>query len=158
MSMELDQEELARLLAAAQQDSALKARLDEIMQMPPEQQAEAIRMLSQAYEPMRDDLRSEITRNYDMLTAPAPEGQMSSSNQFGYYVGANPLEYLASGINKYQAGKGIREGREKLDTLSQEQGQAQGGVQSAMIQQLRAKALRGEPLTDEEKRRMWVGY
>ena len=116
----------------------------------PEQRAAQIEALTKAYEPTREDLRSEIARNYDTLMGPSPQGQMAGNNAFSVYVGANPLEHLASGINKYQAGRDIRSQREELKNLSKEESAATSRVMQAQL----ADILRRKD--EEEKRRQ--GY
>lgn len=132
-------------LTDPQQASILEARKAQIEAMPPEEQAQAIADLTEAYEPLRDDLRDELDKNYNMLMSESPQGQMAGNNQFSVYVGANPLEHLASGINKYQAGKGVRENRDELDALAKRQAKAQSDMMMAGVGgSAMGKALRNE--------------
>lgn len=147
--MYLSDEELNKLIAETS-DTGMQAALRELLKLPPEQRAAEVEALTKAYDPMRSDLRSEIERNYNTLMGPSPQGQMAGNNQFSVYVGANPLEHLASGINKYQAGKDIRSQREELKKLSQEEGAATSRVMQAQL----ADILRRKE--EEEKRRQ--GY
>ena len=124
-------------------DTAMQSRLAEILVMPPDEQDAALADLTRAYEPEREDLRDELSRNYDMLTAEGPKGQMAGNNQFSVYVGANPLEHLASGVSKYRAGKGVKEGRAEQRELSKQQGAAQKAIMSAQAEAL-SRSLRGQ--------------
>lgn len=148
-------EELTQLIAETE-DTALQARLKEILQMPPEQREAAIGQLTRAYEPEREDLRSELERNFALATQASPEGQMSAGNQFGYYVGASPLEHLASGMMKYKAGKGMRENRGALEELAGQESDAQKRVLMAHT----ASILRGQPKKfwedEEEELPFWM--
>ena len=139
------------MLTDPQQASMLEVRKAQIEAMPLDEQKQAIADLTEAYEPLRDDLRSELSRNYDMLTAEGPKGEMAGNNQFSVYVGASPLEHLASGINKYHAGKGANENRGELDELAKRQAKAQADMMMAGVSgKAMSSALRDDQLSDEE--------
>lgn len=130
--------ELQRLIAAASAEGndALVQQLESVAQLPPEQQAEVIRQLSQDYEGRDKTLRDELETNYGLLTQQSPQGQVAGNNQFSVYVGASPLEHLASGIQKYQAGKGIREGKKGLEGLSADKEAGLSRVQQGMLAEI----------------------
>lgn len=130
-------EELNQLIAQTE-DTAMQARLREILRMPPEQREQAIAQLTQAYDPLREDLRGDLERNFALATQQGPQGQVAGNNQFSVYVGASPLEHLASGVTKYQAGKAFKEGRQELKDLSGQESDAQ----KRMLQSYTASILR----------------
>ena len=132
------EEELLKLLQE-HEGSPLEARILEVLQMPPEEQAAAMASLTKAYDPMRDDLRAEVERNYDTLASAGPQGQVAGDNPYSIYVGANPLEHLASGYNKFQAGKDIGGQRKELKALNKEQSEATAAIQMAQAKALRRK-------------------
>lgn len=154
----LTEEQRRRLLMALQDmDTSMQQDyLTSMAQMSPEERSAALDALSRPYEEERATLRDELSQNYDMLNAESPQGQMAGNNQFAVFVGANPLEHLASGINKYQAGKGLRSNREEMKKLNEQQGSATKGMLGARIDAINAKAYSGalrEPdaqLSDEE--------
>ena len=125
-----DQLKLQQLLAnaAPEEKDMLEERIANLASLPPDQQAEAIAQLTMDYEGRETTLRGELENNYAMMTQAGPQGGMAGNNQFSRYVGANPLEHLASGIQKYQAGKGVREGREAIEGLSKSKEAGLGAV------------------------------
>ena len=144
--MNLTDEELTRLIAQTN-DTAMQARLKELLQMPPDERAAAMAQLTAAYDPRRSDLRTEIEQNFDMLTAQGPAAlEGPSGNPYAVTVAANPLEHAAAGWGKYKAGQGIKEGRAKLDALSGEEEKATAGMMNAQLAQLLREA-------EEEKRK-----
>lgn len=135
-----ERDKLMRYAMENQDDSMLQTHLMTLMSLPSDQRSAAIADLTEAYEPMRDDLRGELAQNYDMLTSESPQGQVAGNNQFSVYVGANPLEHIASGINKYQAGKGVRENRDELKKLNERQAAAQQSMMESQAKALETKA------------------
>jgi hypothetical protein len=155
MTPEELQEQLLKLQALAQSsgDDGLLDSLDKIRGLPPDQQEAAIAQLTMDYEGRETTLRGELENNYALMTQAGPQGGMAGNNQFSRYVGANPLEHLASGIQKYQAGKGVREGREAIEGLSKSKEAGLGAVAKGMLgeQSLQADILRKKE--EEERRR-----
>ena len=137
----LTEEQRQRLLAALEgmDTTMMQDYLTKLGTMPPEELSVALDALSTPYEAERSDLRDELSQNYDQLTAQGPQGQMAGNNQFSVYVGANPLEHIASGINKYQAGKGLKQNRADLDALSKKEQSATAGAQLSRIEAIQAK-------------------
>lgn len=128
--------------------SGLEDALIKALQLPVEERKAFIEGLSLPYDEMRTDLRSEIERNYNTMMGPSPEGRIGSNNPFGYYVAANPLEHLASGINKYQAAKDLKSQRQELKDLAKRQADT-----TAFQKMAQAEALRnavGQTMTPEE--------
>lgn len=141
--------EIERMMleAKSRNDDPMVASLEKLALLPPDQQAEILPKLAQDYEGRETSLRDDLETNYAMLTQDAPRGEVAGNNQFSVYVGASPLEHLASGIQKYSAGKGIRENRAGLEKLSTDKEQALSAVQQMYL----AEALRQKE--EEEKRR-----
>lgn len=100
----------------------------------------ALTGISRPYDEERDTLRDELAQNYDLLTAEGPKGGVAGNNQFSVYVGASPLEHIASGVGKYMAGKGVKEGREEMRGLNEAQGDATAGMMGARVNAIKARA------------------
>lgn len=134
----LTPDDIERMIAEASAtgNDALVQSLQALASLPPDQQAEALQQLSQDYEGREKTLRDELETNYALLTDESPQGQVAGNNQFSVYVGANPLEHLASGIQKYQAGKGIREGKKGLEGLSADKEAGLSRVQQGMLAEI----------------------
>lgn len=149
-----DELKLQQMIASAapEERDALVQSVQAIEGLPPEQQAEAIAQLTMDYEGRERSLRDDLETNYAMLTQESPQGQVAGNNQFSVYVGANPLEHLASGMMKYQAGKGIKENREGLEELSKAKEAGLGRVAGGMLQKTQAEILRDK----EDERLRWL--
>lgn len=145
-----DLEKLRQLIAemdAGPEKDALEQRFEALQQLPPEQQAEAIKQLSMDYEGRGATLRDDLEKNYAMMSQASPQAlDGPSGNPFAYTVAASPLEHIATGAMKYMGGKGIKEDKAKLEELSK----AQEGGLSAVMQGALAKKLR----EDEEKKKL----
>ena len=137
------EEEKQKLIAAMgnMDTTMMQDYLAALGQMSPDERTVAIDALSTPYEEERSDLRDELSQNYDMFTAESPQGQMAGNNQFSVYVGASPLEHIASGVGKYMGGKGMKENREELEALNKKKQSATAGMQNARIDAIQAKAL-----------------
>ena len=99
-----------------------------------------------------DQLTQRLEEVSALMNQEGPKGQVAGNNQFSVYVGANPLEHLASGMQKYSAGKAVREGREGLEKLSKSKEGGLMRVQESMMQQMQAEALRKKEEEEERKR------
>jgi hypothetical protein len=113
----------------------------------------AIAELSTNYEGRKESLRDDLTMSYDQYSSPTPEGRMTSGNQFGYYQAASPLEHIASGMQKYMGGKGMKEARTEREKLSAMQESGQGRVLNSMADDINSPETAG--MTPEEKR-LWL--
>jgi hypothetical protein len=137
-----DQLKLQQLLAnaAPEEKDMLEERIANLASLPPDQQAEAIAQLTMDYEGREKTLRGELEDNYALMTQQGPQGGMAGNNPYSVYVGANPLEHLASGIQKYQGGKGVRESREAIEGLSKSKEAGMASVARGMLGEQSAQA------------------
>lgn len=142
---------LAEIRAAEESgnDDMLQLALGKLKSLPEAEQQAAIAKLTADYEGRETTLRDELENNYALLTDKGPEGQVAGNNQFSVYVAASPFEHLASGMQKYQAGKSVKSAREGLEGLSKDKEEGLGMTAQAMLAQLLRE--------DEEKRRRMSG-
>lgn len=135
-----------------------------IQQMPDGAEKEqAMEQLFQDYPGLTADAQDRVNKGFEMATQGIAQGGVAgpASNPFSVYVGANPLEHAAVGIEKYMGHKQMREGRNELKQLSADKEAAGKALGSAALQQGQAAALRGgKPLTpeEEERRRRMMMY
>ena len=111
--------------------SLYEKALADIELLPPNEQEEALRQLSLAYTDLTKTARDEMDYGFEMATRDMPKGQQAGNNRFSVYVGANPLEHIAAGAEKYMGHKQMKKARGALDDLSADQ-------QSATARMLRS--------------------
>lgn len=138
----MSEEDRQRLLRATENmdPSMLQDFMVSIAGMTGEERKAAIEGISRPYEEERDTLRDELEQNYDMLTADNPKGGMAGNNQFSVYVGASPVEHIASGVGKFMAGRDLKANREAMRGLNKQQGDAMEGMMDSSITALEARA------------------
>lgn len=141
------EDELLRMIQEAGQrgDSATEAALMAVLKLPPEERDAYIESMTKQYDPMRDDLRADIERNFAQMNKEGPQGQVAGNNQYSVYVAANPLEHLVSGITRYQAGKDMGQQRGELRGLAEEQGGADAFAKRAYADVLSKQTKSTEP-------------
>lgn len=131
-------------------------RFEIIQQMPdgPEKE-QAMEQLFQDYPGLTADATDRINKGFEMATQGTAQGVLAgpSSNPFTRYVGANPLEHAARGVEKFMGHRQMREGREDMARLSADKEAAGTALGSAALQQGQASALRMTPEEEEEERR-----
>lgn len=132
-------QKLSGMPAESMDDSMLEVYLEKIQSMSPEERATAIGDMTRSYGEDRDDLRDELSRNYATFNKESPKGGMAGNNPFSVYVGAGPLAHITAGFEKYQAGKGIKEGRAEQKALNEQQAKSQAGMMSAYSDALRSE-------------------
>lgn len=115
----------------------LEARLAEIRQMPPDQQAAALAALSRDYQAEQADLESQREFGMDQAGTGIAKGAIAgpSGNPYTAYMAASPLEHLASGLRTYKGMKDIRESRDSMKKLQEaEAAQRMAALQTQMGQ------------------------
>jgi len=73
-------------------------------QMAPEQQQQFLQLLASDFEGQMSTAESDMTRADAVRQGEGPRGRYAG----GMYVAANPLEHIASGMQKYQANKDFK--------------------------------------------------
>lgn len=139
------------------QGSMFERRLQEILAMPdgPEKENE-LRQLSLDYPGRLEDLAKQQAFSQELSTQGMPHGQVagSASNPFSVYVGANPLEFAAAGVEKYMGHKQNRDIQQQMTKLREQgEGQNQKLLEAGLAaQQAQAGALRQGILTPDAQR------
>ena len=112
------EEQLMMQMLTPEQQSQLAAKKDS---MSPEEWAGFVQQLTQNFTAMGGDAQQDMTRA-DALRQDSPQGRTTGSNQL--YQAANPLEFLAAGLNnkkrqdEYAAGKAERtDARTRADAV-----------------------------------------
>jgi len=138
---ELEQAKMALLAKAGPSDrEMLMDAVEGMAGLPPDEQLAQIGIMTADYDGREKTLRGELEDNYALMTQQSPQGGMAGNNPYSVYVGANPLEHLASGIQKYQGGKGVRESREAIEGLSKSKEAGMASVARGMLGEQSAQA------------------
>jgi len=140
-------------------ETMFQRRLEEIKQMPPDQQEEALIQLSLDYPGRLEDLAQQQKFAQELATQGMPQGQIagSASNPFSVYVAPNALQYGAAGVEKYMGHKQNRELQQQMGQM-RGQGEAQNKalLQAGLNQQkLQSQALR-QGILSPDKQAEWL--
>lgn len=134
---------------------------------------QAMEQLFQDYPGLTADAQDRVNKGFEMATQGIAQGTLAgpSSNPFTQYVGANPLEHAARGVEKFMGHRQMRQGREDLAKLSADKQAAGTALGNAALQQGQAQALRQQPpampgpkqtvpggmdMTPEEEEEYWL--
>ena len=118
----------------AKGDDVFKMRLEQIRNLPPELQAQAISDLTKDYEGLREILGSDVSLGEEWMNTRMPQGRQAGN----VYVAANPLEFLSAALRQ---GAGAYQRQGAMDELRDLSEQYQRGIQG-MYQ----GALTGQPV------------